>query len=68
MLDFTNALGHLVLALLMFILGPIALIWALNTLFPSLNIDYSLETWIAIVIVKGAIQSKISFELQRSAK
>lgn len=36
-------------ALLIF--GPIFGIWALNTLFPSLEIPYTLETWAAVIIL-----------------
>lgn len=38
------------------IIGPIATIWALNTLFPSLAIQLSLETWCAVVILGGVIR------------
>jgi len=33
------------------ILSPIALIWALNTLFPILNIAYTVETWSAMNVL-----------------
>lgn len=36
-------------------LGPLATIWALNTLFPSLAIDYTLETWMAVVVLGGLV-------------
>ena len=32
------------------IFGPLALIWALNTLFPVLLIPYTFETWLAAVV------------------
>ena len=32
------------------IFGPLALIWALNTLFPALLIPYTFETWLAAVV------------------
>ena len=41
-------------------LGPIATIWALNTLFPVLTIPYTLETWAATVILGGLITAKVS--------
>lgn len=40
------------------ILFPIASIWALNTLFPSLNILVSLETWLAVVILGSVVGGK----------
>jgi cobalamin biosynthesis protein CobD/CbiB len=39
------------LALIMLVvLSPLALVWALNTLF-SLSIDYSVQTWLAALVV-----------------
>lgn len=35
---------------LVLIFGPLALIWALNTLFPALLIPYTFETWLAAVV------------------
>lgn len=41
----------LILAILLIILAPLALIWAINTLFPSVAIPYTFETWAASVII-----------------
>jgi hypothetical protein len=38
-------------ALVLVIIGPLLTIWALDTLFPVLNIPYSLETWFAAAIL-----------------
>jgi cadmium resistance protein CadD (predicted permease) len=45
----------LVIALLLFLIaiGPLCTIWALNTLFPVLNIAYTFETWCAVVVLWG---------------
>ena len=47
-----------IIALIAFvvIIGPIATIWALNTLFPALAIQLSFETWCAVVILGGVIR------------
>lgn len=45
----TNAIYVFVFALAI-IFGPLALIWALNTLFPALLIPYTFETWLAAVV------------------
>ena len=37
------------------VLGPIATIWALNTLFPVLAIPYTFDTWAAAVILGGLV-------------
>jgi hypothetical protein len=39
----------LVLIVIVLIVGPLASIWALNTLFPVLAIPYTLETWAAML-------------------
>jgi general stress protein CsbA len=31
------------------VFGPFVTIWALNTLFPSLAIPYTFNTWIAVI-------------------
>lgn len=33
------------------VIGPLLTIWALNTLFPVLHIDYNLDTWSAVVLL-----------------
>jgi hypothetical protein len=35
------------------IIGPFLTIWALDTLFPMLNIPYTLETWFAAAILSA---------------
>lgn len=46
----------IILLILLIILGPIVTIWSLNTLFPVLAIPYTLESWIATVVVAGIIR------------
>lgn len=43
----------IVFVVLLIIFMPLLVIWALNTLFPVLAIDYTLKTWFAIIIVAG---------------
>jgi len=47
-------MGKLFLPVLMIILviifAPFGYIWSLNTLFPNLNISYSSDTWLAMVM------------------
>jgi len=38
-------------ALVLIVIGPLLTIWALDTLFPVLNIPYTFETWIAAAIL-----------------
>jgi len=41
-------------AVFMVIIGPMATIWSLNTLFPVLNIKLGFDTWSAALII-GAV-------------
>jgi len=48
------------LILLMLVLGPLATIWALNTLFPALAIDYTFWTWLAVIVLGAALRSNVT--------
>jgi hypothetical protein len=50
----------LALIVIIVIFGPLASIWALNTLFPALAIPYTLETWAAMALVGGLFRSSFS--------
>jgi hypothetical protein len=56
----TGVLVMILLATAVVIGGPIALIWGLNTLFPVLNIPYSLETWLAAFIVPASLKANVN--------
>ena len=42
------------------ILGPLATIWAVNTLFPMLAIPYSFETWVAVVVLGMFLKGNVT--------
>lgn len=44
-----------VVAVLLIIFGPLALIWSLNTLFPLLAIPYTWQTWLAAGLVAATV-------------
>ena len=50
----------IVLVIALIILSPFATLWALNTLFPVLAIPYTIETWLAIVVLGGLFSSSAS--------
>jgi hypothetical protein len=41
----------ILLVILVVIFSPFLTIWALNTLFPALDIPYSLDTWSAVILL-----------------
>ena len=47
--------GIIVLGALLVIIGPIITIWCLDTLFPSLAIPYTLDTWLATALLGSAV-------------
>lgn len=42
------------LVVLAIVLGPLAGIWSLNTLFPVLDIPYTWQTWLAFLLLFGS--------------
>ena len=51
----------LVGALIVFLvaIGPLAGIWALNTLFPILAIPYNISTWLAAAILMAVLAPNV---------
>jgi len=61
----TSALIKLLFAIALVVVaiavGPILGIWALNTLFPVLNIELSWQTWLAFnILFSGTIAAKLT--------
>ena len=48
-------IGITVLVVLLVLVGPFVSIWCLNTLFPSLAIAYTWDTWLAAVLLGSAV-------------
>ena len=55
-------LGIVALIVLLVVIGPLVTIWALNTLFPSLAIAYTLETWVAVVLLGAFLRANVSIK------
>jgi hypothetical protein len=49
-MKFISAFSLIIFAVILFIACPLALIWALNTLF-GLHITYSITSWLAAAII-----------------
>jgi hypothetical protein len=50
----------IVLAIFLIVVFPFLLIWALNTLFPVLAIQYTFDTWLAVILVQAFFKTFIS--------
>ena len=51
--------GLIALVVFLIIAGPLLLIWALNTLFPVLAIDYTVWTWLAALILAATVSPTV---------
>ena len=58
----TSITAIVLLVTLVIVMGPLLMIWALNTLFPVLGNAYSFETWISIVILAGLFRTTVKVE------
>jgi hypothetical protein len=54
----------LFLALIIFVIviGPVATIWAANTLFPALAVPYTVETWFAVVVLGAFFKTNVTYK------
>ena len=55
-------LPFVVLIVLLIIIVQLAYIWALNTLFPVLNIEYSVVNWLALCILHSFFHQTITLK------
>jgi len=56
---FTTFMLLVLLIVALIILGPLLVIWSLNTLFPVLAIPYALDTWFAVIVVASLFKTTI---------
>jgi Zn-dependent membrane protease YugP len=55
-------IGMIILVVLLVIVGPLATIWALNTLFPILAIPFNFDTWVAALVLMSVVRSNVRKE------
>jgi hypothetical protein len=48
-----------VLVAVLFIAGPLLVIWSLNVLFPVLAIPYTMTTWVAALILGVTVGPRV---------
>jgi 4-hydroxybenzoate polyprenyltransferase len=48
------------LAAIVVLVAPMLTLWALNTLFPSLAIPITFETWTAVIILLGVGKASVT--------
>jgi hypothetical protein len=55
-----GVLGMIAFVIVLIALGPLVTIWAWNTLFPAVTIDYTFWTWLSVVILGTFFKANVS--------
>ena len=56
----TKIVLMLLLLVALIVIGPVAAIWALNTLFPVLDIPFNFNTWLAVAVLMALSKSSVT--------
>ena len=56
--DIIGIISLLLIAVLLIIFGPLAIIWSLNTLFPILAIPFGFYQWLAVIVMNATVFRK----------
>lgn len=56
--DNLKILGFIILVIVLVTIGPLLVIWSINTLFPIADIPYTFKTWIAALLIGGSLNLK----------
>jgi hypothetical protein len=60
MRDVVKIILGIVLIVILVAAGPLLVIWALNTVFPVLAIEYTFWTWLAVLILGTFLRANVS--------
>jgi hypothetical protein len=60
MMKLFGVLGLIAFVIVLIALGPLVTIWAWNTLFPAVTIDYTFWTWLSVVILGTFFKANVS--------
>lgn len=56
--DIISIIFYISLIVFLIAIGPLAVLWSINQLFPMLAIPYSFWNWLAVVILNATWMSK----------
>ena len=59
---FLTLIGLIAVIIVLVAIGPIAVIWAFNTLFPVLAIPFTFYTWLSVVILGAFTRANVSIK------
>jgi membrane-associated protease RseP (regulator of RpoE activity) len=60
MTDIIKIIVALAVIILIIAVGPLLTIWAVNTLFPTVAIPYTIETWFSVVVLGTFFRAKVN--------
>jgi hypothetical protein len=55
-------IGMIAFIVVLLAIGPLAVIWAWNTLFPAVVVQFSFWTWLAVVILGAFFRANVSIK------
>lgn len=55
-------IGVVLLVIAVLLAGPLLVIWSINTLFPVAAVPYDIWTWLAVIILFGAVRTNVSYK------
>jgi hypothetical protein len=55
-------IGMIAFIVILLAIGPLAVIWAWNTLFPAVVVQFSFWTWLAVVILGAFFRANVSIK------
>ena len=55
-------IGVVLLVIAVLLAGPLLVIWSINTLFPAAAVPYDIWTWLAVIILFGAVRTNVSYK------
>ena len=55
-------IGMIALVVVLLAVGPLAVIWAWNTLFPAVVVQFTFWTWLAVVILGAFFRANVSIK------
>ena len=55
-------IGVVLLVIAVLLAGPLLVIWSINTLFPVSAVPYDIWTWLAVIILFGAVRTNVSYK------
>lgn len=60
--DLKIVIALLAIIIIAITIGPLLVIWSMNTLFPVLAIPYDITTWFAVIVLAGVFKTTVTYK------